>query len=284
MTGISKLIAEITPLYNQYKRQNKTISGVDALGIMWNIGDILRKFVKNNNMAPYSLFNKIYGNSENTKNITQNSYIAREFQSRCFRIRRIFINKEEIEQLFPNLQKFRLFDRALPFFDGKYKLNGDEREKIIRLLNSSHSYKYIESYVENLKKEKINIKNPRTQRLSDLDSEKVVFVKFYNFIYHILKKETNIIISQLKNDGISKNDIRALAKNTNALSQDGLKFTKVNKENFYNIPLWMDYVEIIHKFNIQNNAKLVRRFRRIIPLSKIINLSDMLYTLSKLYD
>ena len=88
--SINILIQQITPLYNKYRNNKNNISGTEALEIMWDIGDILKKYIEQNNIAPHNLFWSVYGNAEGTKNIKKKSYITREFQNRCHRIKRIF--------------------------------------------------------------------------------------------------------------------------------------------------------------------------------------------------
>ncbi len=96
--NIGVLIEQITPLYNNYKRNKKDISAVKALEIMWDIGEILSSYIKKENIAPHTLFWSVYGKSEGIKNIPQKSYITREFQNRCYRIRKIFNSVIQIDR------------------------------------------------------------------------------------------------------------------------------------------------------------------------------------------
>jgi len=181
--NLDTLIKEITPLYNSYKENAKIIKGTDAIKIMWEIGDLIKKYLKNNNIAPHTLYRQIYGKSEGTKNIEQKSYLTREFLSRSFRIRNIFTSIEEIEEKLPNLQRFITFREAMPFFDNpKYKLLGEDMENLLKILNSENSRKALHQ-VEELQKTYIGIKNPRNQRLKELEKDKSTFVDFYNYIY-----------------------------------------------------------------------------------------------------
>jgi len=278
---INSLIQEITPLYNQYKLRNKVILGKNALKIMWDIGDILKNFIEKNSIAPHALFWKVYGGSEGTKNIAKKSYITREFQNRCHRIRNIFSSKAQIEKEFPNLRSFTLFREAMPFFDNrKYKLEGEERKKLLGLLNSSKDHKLIMNDIHKLQKEKIGIRNPRTQRLKDLEREKEIFINFYNFVYNLLNESPEKITTKLRKSHIDPHYIIALAKNTNALSQDGLKFTDFKIGKSIRDSLWKDYGGVIKNFGSYNSAVVLRRFRRVIPPERIVKLADMLYSLS----
>ena len=93
MKDLSNLINSITPLYNIYKENSSILTGTQALEIMWEIGELLNKYIKKNKIKPHALFRDIYGKSENSENIIQKSYITREFQGRCYRIRTIFNSK-----------------------------------------------------------------------------------------------------------------------------------------------------------------------------------------------
>ncbi len=279
--NINLLIEAISPLYNQYKQQSRTISGTDALIIMWDIGDILKTYIEENNVAPHSLFWEVYGKSEGTKNIAQKSYITREFQNRCHRIRNIFLSKEQIRKELPNLNNFTSFREAMPFFDNKkYKLLGEKKEYLLKLLNSDNSHKDIMKEIGRLQKDIIGIKNPRTQRLKDLEEEKEVFINFYNEVYRLLKESPTQISFKLKKDQIDKGYIVVLANNTNALAEDGLKFTKFPEASNVQDSLWKSYEDVLKKFSSQRNAVLLRRFRRIISAERIVNLADMLHSLS----
>jgi len=278
---INSLIQAMTPLYNQYKQQNRTISGIEALKIMWNIGDILKKFIKKNDVAPHALFWKVYGKSEGVKNIAQKSYITREFQNRCYRIRNIFSSKTQIKRELPNLKSFTSFREAMPFFDNeKYKLQGKEKEKLLKLLNSGKDHKSMMKEINKLQKEKIGIKNPRTQRLKDLEEEEKVFINFYNSVYKLLNEPLKKVTTKLKKDRVDPHYITILAKNTNALSQDGLKFTNFTVEKDIQDPIWINYSEIIKKLGSNQSAVKKRRFRRLIPPERIVKLADMLHSLS----
>ncbi|MFH1546422.1 MAG: hypothetical protein ABIE14_03530 [Patescibacteria group bacterium] len=281
--NIALLIQTITPLYNQYVQNRNIISGTVALEIMWDIGDILKNFIKENKIAPHALFWKVYGKSEGTKNIVQKSYITREFQNRCHRIRNIFQSKSQIKDDLPQLKKFTAFREAMPFFDNqKYKLAGKEKRELLKLLNSKKDQKNILRDIRKLQKEKIGIKNPRTQKLIELEDEKKIFIDFYNFIFQLLKENPNSIIAKLKQNNIDSRYIISLAKNTNALSQDGLKFFDI-KTNMPN-SLWRQYEEMIKEFANQKSAVKIRRFRKIIPSERIVRLADMLYELIKKLD
>ena len=285
MDNTGELIQAITPLYNDYRQRRNSLTGLEVVGIMWKAGDVLNKFIKDNEpLKPTTLFTMVYGKGKGTKNITQRSYITREFQERAYRIRNMFESEREIEENLSNLKHFTAFREAMPFFDNpKYKLDGKERKKLLILLNSDIDRKFVLREVNKLQKERIGIKNPRTQRLGELEREKEIFIEFYNSVYRLSEKTPKEITSKLKQDCVDPDYITALARNTNALSQDGLRFTEFTIKDDIEDPLWKAYAEVIKKFSSQNSAVVARRFRRIIPPERIVTLADMLYSLRKAY-
>ena len=135
-----KIIGEITPLYNQYANNKNDLSGADSLKIMWDIGEIINDYIEKLNIPPHRLYREIYGKSEGNENIAQISYITREFQGRCVRIRKIFNTHQEIDKLFPSLVSFTCFREAMPFFDNqKYLFKGKDRDELLKLLNSKQN-------------------------------------------------------------------------------------------------------------------------------------------------
>lgn len=276
--SVNVLIQQIAPLYNKYRENKDSISGAEAIAIMWDIGDILQKYIDQNNIAPHALFWSVYGNAEGSKNIEKRSYITREFQNRCHRIRRIFGSKEQIGKDFPHLKSFTSFREAMPFFDnGKYKLEGKERENLLALLNSNQQPKKILEKIKALQKEKIGIKNPRTQRLHEVEREKQIFIDFYNFIYKILQIGDYKLCFKEIGD-VNLEYIKTLSKNTSALSQEGLKIFAFDMPVGLQTP-WNKFGEVVNNLIMQKDSKTRRRFRRLIPVERIVRLADMLYGL-----
>ncbi len=274
--NIDTLIKRITPLYNEYKSKSTKIKGTEALKIMWEIGDILKEHLNHNNIAPHSLYRKIYGKSEGTDNITQKSYITREFLSRSYRIRNIFENKQEIEKVLPTLKKFITFREAMPFFDNmKYKLKGEDMRNLLSILNSSDSTKAMQK-VKTLQKKHIGIKNPRNQKLEELSTDKEIFIRFYNHVYTLSNKPQNEKERILKEWNINKETVKALIQDTSALTEDGLLFSKQEyTDNILNDE-WASYINFIQKIKSQNNPKITRRFRRLVAPMRMMTLAEML--------
>lgn len=278
--NLDTLIKEITPLYNSYKENTKTIKGTDAVKIMWEIGDWIKRYLEKNNTAPHTLYRQIYGKSEGTTNTEQRSYLTREFLGRSYRIRNMFSSIKEIEGKFPNLQRFLTFREAMPFFDNpKYKFSGKEMDALVNILNSNNSQKAFQQ-VRQLQKIHIGIKNPRNQRLEELEKDKNVFIDFYNYIYELSKKTESEQRELLSSLGISRELLNLVSQETIALTEDGLQFSDLSLEPLSKIPAWGDYVQLIDKYKSQSNPKLVRRFRRLIPPIRMINLGEMLHKLN----
>ena len=277
--SINALIQQITPLYNEYRSKKSDLSGTEALEIMWEIGDLLKGYIEQNNIAPHTLFWSIYGNAEGTKNIEQKSYITREFQNRCHRIRRIFDAKEQIKQDFPRLKSFTTFREAMPFLDdGKYKLEGKEREQLLVLLNSNQRPQKILEKIRVLQKNKIGRKNPRTQRLFEVEKEKQEFINFYNHIYRLIKAgDYKLCMKEIRKADLDH--VNILSKNVSALSQEGLKVYDFSVPKALKEP-WKSFSETIKNLITQKDPKNRRRFRRLIPPERIVRLADMLYALS----
>lgn len=276
---LKELISEIIPHYNNYRQNRHTLSGTDALLVFWDIGDILKKYIKEKEVAPHTLYRQIYGKSEGGKNVVQKSYITRDLLSRSYRVRNIFLKKDDIKKYFPTLQKYRLFYQAMPFLDNpKYALSGKEKEKLNKLLNSKMSYSAIMKEIHALQNEKIGIKNPRTQQLVRLDDDKLVFAKFYNDVFSAFKigsyDEARKTLSFP-----SEKFVKTLSLNCGAVSADGLMMEK------FDIPKglganWATFATVIQKLIADENPKERRRFRRLIPPERMMRLSEMLYALT----
>ena len=276
--NIEKLIRKISPLYNSYKQTSREISGTESLYIMWDIGDILKSTIDEFEIAPHNLYRKIYGKSEGATDIQQKSYITREFLGRAYRIRNIFTQKNDILLLLPNLRNFIPFREAMPFFDNpKYKFQGKEKELLLNLLNSEETSNSILKKIKSLQKEKIGKTNTRIQRLSELEDKKQIFVAFYNYLFNLIKtKEFDFIKKEFS--GISSSDLMKISSITSCLAQEGLKYPEITPGHFNGE--CMAYIELITDLSSQKDPKERRRFRRLIPPSRIVKLAEMLQAVS----
>lgn len=273
------LIKAITPLYNSYKQNKGTKKGRDALNIMWDIGNLLKTYIEDHKIAPHNLFRQIYGKSEGKKNVEQKSYITREFQGRCYRIRNIFQDKDEIDKKLHNLLDFTTFREAMPFFDNPiYHLNQIEFEKLLKLLNSNNKSSYIVSKLDLWKKSINNITNSRTQKLNQLDTEKEIFIAFYNSIYRSLSFSD--YIESLTAIGISDPEyLNLLSKNLSALAQEGVLKFEMN-DSKTNVTTTDNFITMLIRLLSKEDEKERRRFRRLISPERTLRLSEMIYSLT----
>jgi hypothetical protein len=276
--NIQKLIQDISPLYNSYKQTSRDISGTDSLYIMWDIGNVLKNVIDKSKIPPHNLYRKIYGKSEGSTDIQQKSYITREFLGRAYRIRNIFTDKNEILEQLPSLKNFILFREAMPFFDNpKYKFVGKEKQALLKLLNSKESSASILKKVKSLQKEKIGRTNNRTQRLVELENEKQAFITFYNYLFNLIKTGDYASIAKEFSD-ISSSDLAKISSATSCLAQEGLKYPELPSGDFNE--KCQKYTELIKNLASQTDPKERRRFRRLIPPSRIVRLAEMLQAIS----
>lgn len=276
---MNNLIKDITPLYNKYKQEKGNLTGSEALKIMWEIGDHLKSYIDDNDVAPHNLYRQIYGKSEGKTNVEQQSYITREFLGRSFRIRNIFASKIEIDQKQKGLIDFTSFREAMPFFDNPvYSLNENEYKKLLELLNSSIKSSVIIDKLDKWKKSINNITNSRSQKLGELENEKDLFVSFYNLIYKSLSLQTHGQALELI--GISDLDyLIILSKNISATAQEGVLKYKM-KDLQIDVEISNSFILMLIKLLSKEDEKERRRFRRIIPPERMIRLSEMIYTLT----
>jgi hypothetical protein len=270
---INKLIDQINPIYNEYRENRSHIAPNLSICLMYDIGDFLNKYLSQNDIKPHNLYRKIYGRSEGSFDNTKKSYITREFLGRCFRIRNMFSDKEEIMSKFPSLGSFTNFRESMPFFDNdKYKFEGDELNKLLSLLNSDLSNKKIHSVIKKLQKDKIGIKNDRKQRLNDYDVYKKSFVDFYNKVYKI----------KLEGEKASESDLyMKLSKNLSAMCSDGIQYTPIEiPKNIDEID--RDFCEMIDFFTSRKTFVEIRRFRKVIDVNRFSILSEYLYEIAAL--
>lgn len=276
--SVQKLIKEISPLYNSYKQSSRNISGVDALHVMWDIGDLLKKKIELHKIAPHNLYRKIYGKGEGQNDIIQKSYITREFLGRAYRIRNIFKHSEDIIKDLPDLKNFLSFREAMPFFDNeKYVLKGEEMKNLLSILNSNESPSSILKKVKSLQDEKIRRKNPRNQKLNELQPQKETFLAFYNYLFNLTKNDSYESIKK-EIASIDNSVIRILSSNTSALAQEGLMYLKIPESLIDN--RWNSYVGFLTHFSSQIDAKERRRLRRLISPGQIVKLAEMLQAIT----
>ena len=277
--SISQLIKNIVPLYNFYIGNRRTITGSNALKVMWDIGDILNRYIENHDIKPHRLYRIIYGKSEGNSNIIQRSYITREFLGRCYRIRKIFISKDNIESTFPKLQSFTLFRESMPFFDNpKYALNSQEKNKLIELLNSEENPQKILGNIRILQRRIIGISNPRTQRLYELEEEKNIFRKAYNEIYNLIDlRDFNKTEIYLQN--IQKESLKNISAILGALVSEEIIIPNFIVDGNEPEPFG-SLVKLLIKLFRTKSMTTRNRFRRLVPPERISRMSSMVFALT----
>jgi len=277
MNEKEKLKKDIAPINNHIRKNKKSLSGTEILLMMWDVGDLLAKYIKKHQVKAHSLYWDIYGNSEGILNTQAKSNITREFLQRSERIRRFF-NKNEIKNNFAGLSSYNLFREAMPFFTGKDDLlTKAERNDLIALLNSDQSYEDIKRQIISLKSEKeVGRPNPRDQRLGDVEPQKNTFYKFYKYIELLKEKDNQEIINELEKFEVNIKFINFLAFNTNALMQDDFDYVQFNLPSSLSENLWKDYALMLQFFINEKTPKNIKRFRRVVELIEILDLSTWL--------
>lgn len=271
-----ELIKGIIPYYNNYKKNQQHLAGADALEIIWEVGDLLKNYLKDKNIAPRTLYHQIYGKSEGDQDIVQKSYITRDFLDRAYRVRRIFNDKSEIKKTFPKLKRYRLFYKSMPFFDdGRFQMSNEDKMKLIKLLNSNKGYSEIITEVTALRENRIGLKIPRDSKLKELNHEKEVFINFYNSLYGLLKQKEYKAAKSFFGV-IDKKFIDILSRNTGALSSDKLQLTELEVATGLTDDV-KEFTDIVIKLSTRKDATERRRFRRLIPPAKMVRLSEMIY-------
>jgi len=274
------LIAALTPLHNQYKAGLGKAAPVRSLEVMWDIGEVLRKEVAATGMKPHALFREVYGRSEGATNIKQRSYIPREFQGRCYRVRLMFGDRGDIMRQFRHLCSVTCFREAMPFLDNpKYVLEGKERGDLLALLNSrSMSTTQVLDEVKRLQKELIHVANPRIQHLAEMEDARLVFLRAYNMVFGLLKaRDWDGIRTTLAD--LPEDDLRLLSKNTSALAREGIRTYEMHRVQSTH-EIWTAYFELVKRLTERPDEKERRRFRRVVPPERIARMAEMVFALA----
>jgi len=263
---INNITRKIGLLNNKYRIGIRTgLKGTEILKVMWDVGDIL---FQENVTQIHTVAWEIYGKTPGDRK----SYITRDFLSYCFRIRRFFKNKSDIDGQFPNLKKYSVFREALPFLDNdKYRLSENEKDKLLGIMNSNLPHNRIKKYITDLKKNKISIRNPRTQRLHELESQKIIFMKIYEKIKDLLDNKNEVEIKKMFGS-LSIDTIRKIVKLLLYLAHEGFKKPELIETIKVNEKLQEFLIEM---FKISNsNLRTRNRFRRLVNPTMIIKMSE----------
>ena len=279
-----KIIEDLTPLYNQYANNKNNLSGAESLKIMWDFGEIINNYIEKLKIPPHSLYREIYGKSESNANITQSSYITREFQGRCTRIRKIFANHEEIDKLFPALVSFTCFREAMPFFDNqKYLFKGKDREELLKLLNSNKKPTEVIKTLRLIQAKHIGIKNKRDQRLGEVTDLKNKFIDIYNSVFKLLKQEN---YESVRAEILISNEVIIFfyQKLRVLIAEGNVQPKKIKLEKLSEPFIVLN--DLLDELYRKTKATERNRFRRLVPINRISSLSKMIYALTdeKLYN
>lgn len=257
--NIGNLIEKIGPLNNQIRNSD----GLERISLMWEMGDILIK----------EGINKIHPVAWE---IQRKSYITRDLLSYCYRIKKKWPNKLELQKLFCNVQSYSAFREALPLIENeKFILSEREVESIIKWLNQENP-SVLKKKLILIKQKYINIKNDRRQRLNELQNEVIIFKKFSKHLIDLIKKEDVNELEKLKKD-VGDDRLLKLSQMCMAISNDNYKGpSNINTEKLPNI-----VGEFVEKMLPINSAKKEKkaRFRRLVPVENIIVVADLLNSL-----
>lgn len=275
MTSNMHIISEITPYYIQYKNETKP---VECIVKMWEIGKILDHYIKETGIKPHTLFRDLYGKSETSTNTQQKSYISREFQGRCYRVFHMFSTIEEIKENLGNLKNITIFREAMPFFDNPdYKM---DRTKLYSVLLANKTNSEILDDVRKLQKNIIGKKNPRTQRLHEMDAEVEHFKEIYAYILSYIRIQDFMQSTSKFASETALNDlqVREIAKNTEQLALSNVRHVPMKIQS--TSEKIANYINMLENLLNPSNIKQLRRFKRLVDSKYILLLTDMLYALA----
>ena len=273
----NKLNQKIYPIYAEYKKTIGDIHAIESLKYWSNIGKYIDGYLKENpKLTKSKLFRDMYGKSEGSDgNIDVKGYITREFLGKAHRLYLMELNNSlDIIKDLHSIQTISPFREAMPFFDNKnYIFKGQKKVDLLKLLNSKNNSADIVRQVKMLQKKYIKKSNPRTQRLNDLKAEVKTYIDSYNDIYRDLKeKKYDVYINEeSSNIGLLSNYLQCLT--TEEFDSPDQRMKIFNNDNLNNIK---EVVELLFE---HKHAKIRRRFRRVIPVSRIRQLSEYVYSL-----
>lgn len=267
----NKLNSKIYPIYGKYKESLGKIAPVNSLQYWSKIGKYIDHYLKENkDISKTKLFRDLYGKSEGADNIGSRGYIAREFLGRAHRLYLMENNNIiDIKRDLSKINSISPFREAMPFFDNKkYMFKGKKKKDLLELLNSSRNSSELVDEVRLLQKKYIKKSNPRTQRLSDLKSEVKLFIDSYNSIYEDIKENN---FKDYKNEDseniiLISSYLQCLTAEEFIIPNESIK--SFNNQNLNNIKKIVD-----HLFE-KKHAKVRRRFRRLIPVNRIMQISE----------
>ncbi len=274
----NKLNQKIYPIYGQYKKTLNIVKPFKSLKLWSNIGRYIDEYlVDNPGLSKSKLFRDMYGKAEGNDNIEKRGYISREFLQRAHRVYLMeFNNQLDIAKDLDSINSLAPFREAMPFFDNpKYMFKGEEKQNLIILLNSNDHSTNLINKIKYLQKKYINISNPRTQRLNDLKNEVKIFIKSYNNIFKSYQSKN--FDPYFDED---KDNILLLSKYLQCLTAEDFVIPENLTRKFKDKDL-NEIKEIVDFLYKSKDAKIRRRFRRLIPIARIRQLSTYIYSIAE---
>lgn len=253
---IGKLIEIIGPLNNQIRE----LDGYQKLSLLWDVGDILVKegIVKIHPVAWA---------------IQKRSYITRDLLSYCYRIRKKWPVKKEMENLFKNIKSYTVFREALPLIENeKFRLKNAKVNEVIKWLSEGRT-KEIKDRIIAMKRRLIARPNDRRQRLQEYSKEARIFKDLYEYLVKIIASEDSDKLEEIKRS-VGEDNLLKISQICMAIMNEDYKGPRtiefsVLPNNFRELA-----VEILP---ISLGSREVKaRFRRIMDNEKIIEMADIL--------
>jgi len=257
--NIGKLIEEIGPINNQIRSSE----GYKRLSLMWDVGDILFKYdVKKIHPVAWEIYEK--------------SYITRDLISYCYRIRKKWSDKNELQKLFKNLKSYSVFREALPFIENeKFILKDEQINLIIKWLNENDP-KITKRKLVQLKKEYINIKNDRSKRLNEVIEEAKIFHELYSYILDLFSNDQELELQKIKNQ-LSEEGLLKLSQMCISISNTSYKGPSTIITDDWPLK-FKEFVTMILPIS-QSKQEIKARFKRVISEEEVIQLADIFNSL-----
>jgi hypothetical protein len=255
-----RLVEELAPLNNAFRKAvDDGIQGNEVLKILWDAGEVI---CSKNIEHVHNMAWKIYGRSDGKRH----SYLTRDFIAYCWRVRRYFKERKDIDQNFPNLKSHKAFKEALPLLTNPaYRLSASEKQTVFALLNNEQ-LKATEIFdrLADLKKQKVPITNPRTQRLEELRETREAFDEVFAKI-----KDQKI--------ELTKQQAEYLSSLWLALLTEGRTYPRKKPASLDKISLlWKKAIEISCGLLQNKNVEDRNRFRRVVKPEELLRASASL--------
>ena len=254
--NIGKLIEEIGPLNNQIRNTD----GYGKISLMWDVGDILFK-------------NGVKKIHPIAWEIQKKSYITRDLLSYCYRIRKKWPTKFELEKVLGGIRSYSTFRAALPLIENeRYILKEKDVQEIIRALKEDDVIE-VKMKIETLKKKNINIRNDRRQRLNELKTQADAFTNFHKYLLGLLTEENTKNLDKIR-ESLGDDALLQLSQMCMAIANDNYKGPSHIDIEESNAVL---YILKENLLPISLSKKEVKaRFRRLVPTEELIETSDIL--------